>query len=90
MKEVFTFLYFLSATITLVPLPWFIRKQTLNVPVAAMAFWIIHNNVFLGINSILWRGNVETKMFVYCDIGKGVARRAQDVLFLRETDRSGS
>lgn len=66
----FTLLYFFAAGIASLPLPLLVRKRPLNIPVLVSAFWIIQNNLFLGINTIIWRGNVDKKMLVYCDIGE--------------------
>lgn len=73
MKLIFTILYFLGAGFAFLPLPWVIRKRPLNIPVLMSAFWLIQYNLFLGINSIIWRDNVERKMLVYCDIGEDIS-----------------
>ncbi|KZV63983.1 STE3-domain-containing protein [Peniophora sp. CONT] len=51
----------------LVLLTSFIR-QSWNLGVAFLCFWMFFENLTLGINAIAWADNTEIKLYVYCDI----------------------
>ncbi|VDC00591.1 unnamed protein product [Peniophora sp. CBMAI 1063] len=51
----------------LVLLTSFIR-QSWNLGVAFLCFWLLLDNLTLGINSIIWSDNADVKLYVYCDI----------------------
>ncbi|VDB83397.1 unnamed protein product [Peniophora sp. CBMAI 1063] len=56
-----------SAMLLLVLLTSFIR-QSWNLGVAFLCFWLFWENLTLGINHIIWSDNADIKLYVYCDI----------------------
>ena len=52
----------------LVLLNSFIR-QSWNLGVAFLCFWLSLENLTYGVNAVLWSDNAEVKLYVYCDIG---------------------
>ncbi|VDC00337.1 unnamed protein product [Peniophora sp. CBMAI 1063] len=56
-----------SAMMLLVLLTSFMR-QSWNLGVAFLCFWLFFNNLTLGINGIIWADNSEVKHLIYCDI----------------------
>lgn len=45
-------------------------RQSWNVGVASLCFWLFFENLTGGIDAIVWRDNADVKLYVYCDIGK--------------------
>ena len=58
-----------SAMLFLVLSTGFIR-QSWNLGVAFLCFWLFAESLTGGINSILWSSNADIKLYVYCDIGQ--------------------
>ena len=56
-----------SAMLLLVILTSFVR-QSWNLGVAFLCFWLFLENLTLGINAIMWADNADVKAYVYCDI----------------------
>ncbi|VDB95776.1 unnamed protein product [Peniophora sp. CBMAI 1063] len=56
-----------SVTLLLVLLNSFIR-QSWNLGVAFLCFWLFFENLTNGISPILWSDNALIKLYVYCDI----------------------
>ncbi|VDC01593.1 unnamed protein product [Peniophora sp. CBMAI 1063] len=56
-----------SAMLLLVLLTSFIR-QSWNLGVAFLCFWLFLENLTGGINAIIWSDNADIKLYVYCDI----------------------
>ncbi|VDC01592.1 unnamed protein product [Peniophora sp. CBMAI 1063] len=56
-----------SAMLLLVLLTSFIR-QSWNLGVAFLCFWLFLENLTTGINAIVWSDNADIKLYVYCDI----------------------
>ncbi|VDC01595.1 unnamed protein product [Peniophora sp. CBMAI 1063] len=56
-----------AAMLLLVLLTSFIR-QSWNLGVAFLCFWLFWENLTLGINRIIWSDNADIKLYVYCDI----------------------
>ncbi|VDB95515.1 unnamed protein product [Peniophora sp. CBMAI 1063] len=56
-----------SAMLLLVLLTSFIR-QTWNLGVAFLCFWLFFENLAGGVDAILWSDNADIKLYVYCDI----------------------
>ena len=52
----------------LVLLTSFVR-QSWNLGVAFLCFWLLLENLTFGINAIVWADNADIKAYVYCDIG---------------------
>ncbi|VDC04653.1 unnamed protein product [Peniophora sp. CBMAI 1063] len=58
----------LSATmLVLVLLTSFVR-QSWNLGVAFLCFWLFFENITNGINAIVWADNADLRLYVYCDI----------------------
>ncbi|VDC01597.1 unnamed protein product [Peniophora sp. CBMAI 1063] len=56
-----------AAMLLLVILSSFIR-QSWNLGVAFLWFWLFLENLVHGINTIIWSDNADIKLYVYCDI----------------------
>ncbi|KZV74012.1 STE3-domain-containing protein [Peniophora sp. CONT] len=56
-----------AAMLLLVPLTSFIR-QSWNLGVAFLCFWLFLENLSLAINTIIWSDNFTVRLYVYCDI----------------------
>ncbi|VDB83398.1 unnamed protein product [Peniophora sp. CBMAI 1063] len=56
-----------SAMLLLVLLTSFIR-QSWNLSVAFLCFWLFWENLTKGIDAIIWFNNADIKLYVYCDI----------------------
>jgi pheromone a factor receptor len=59
---------FVAALLVLVPLPWHWRAR--NVPTLSMIVWLFVSNVIFAVNSLIWAGNVDLVVPVWCDIGE--------------------
>ena len=49
-------------------------RQSWNLGVAFLCFWLFFENLTDGVNAIIWSDNAEIKLLVYCDIGAGLVR----------------
>lgn len=58
-----------AAMLLLVLLTSFIR-QSWNLGVAFLCFWLLVENLTSGINAIIWADNADVKLYAYCDIGQ--------------------
>ncbi|KZV63984.1 STE3-domain-containing protein [Peniophora sp. CONT] len=56
-----------SAMLLLVLLTSFIR-QSWNLGVAFLCFWMFFENLTAGINAIIWADNTDIKLYIYCDV----------------------
>ncbi|VDB92185.1 unnamed protein product [Peniophora sp. CBMAI 1063] len=56
-----------SAMLLLVLLTSFVR-QSWNLGVVFLCFWLFFETLTLGINAIIWSHNADVKLYVYCDI----------------------
>ncbi|VDC04654.1 unnamed protein product [Peniophora sp. CBMAI 1063] len=56
-----------SAMLFLVSLTGLIR-QSWNLGLASLCFWLFFENLTFGINAIIWADNADLKLYVYCDI----------------------
>ncbi|VDB87009.1 unnamed protein product [Peniophora sp. CBMAI 1063] len=56
-----------SAMLFLVLLTSFVR-QTWNLGVTFLSFWLFWENLAQGIDTIIWSDNADVKLYVYCDI----------------------
>ncbi|KAJ7477965.1 Rcb2.42 [Mycena galericulata] len=57
---------FLASALVLVPLPWHWRAR--NVATLSIIAWLFVSNLTFAINSIIWAGNVNEVVPVWCDI----------------------
>ncbi|VDC02199.1 unnamed protein product [Peniophora sp. CBMAI 1063] len=58
----------LGATVLLFVLLTSFVRQSWNLGVAFLCFWLFWENVTLAINAVAWADNGDIKMHVYCDI----------------------
>ena len=59
----------IAATLLLFVLLTSFIRQTWNLGVAFLCFWLFLENLADGISAIIWSDNAEVKLYVYCDIG---------------------
>ena len=45
-------------------------RQSWNLGVAFLCFWLFFENITGAIDSVIWADNTDIKLLVYCDIGK--------------------
>ena len=64
-----------SGMLPLVLLTSFIR-QSWNLGVAFLCFWLFFENLTAGIGAIIWSSNANVKLYVYCDIGQCTLNRS--------------
>ncbi|KAJ7743514.1 Rcb2.42 [Mycena maculata] len=57
---------FLASALVLVPLPWHWRAR--NVATISIIVWLFMSNLTFAINSIIWAGNINYVVPVWCDI----------------------
>jgi hypothetical protein len=58
-----------SALMLLVLTTSFIR-QSWNMGVSLLCFWLFWELLLVGIDSVIWADNTDIKLYVYCDIGE--------------------
>lgn len=59
-----------SAAMLLLVLCTSLVRQSWNLGVTFLCFWVFFENLTHGINSVLWRNTAEVKHYIYCDIGE--------------------
>ncbi|KAI0315013.1 GPCR fungal pheromone mating factor, partial [Amylostereum chailletii] len=57
---------FIAAFVVLIPSSWHWRAR--SIPTLSMIAWLFLDNLILGINSIIWSGNVKPVVPLWCDI----------------------
>ena len=45
-------------------------RQSWNLGVSFLCFWLFWVNLTLGINTVIWSDNKDVKLYMYCDIGE--------------------
>lgn len=60
-----------AAMVLLVLLTSFVR-QSWNLGVAFLCFWLFLEIFVQGINAVIWSDNADIKLYVYCDIGENI------------------
>ena len=45
-------------------------RQSWNLGVASLCFWLFLDTLAKSIGAIVWSDNADLKLYVYCDIGK--------------------
>lgn len=63
-------LSFLCAGLLAVFLIVLIRRPTVNTSNVAMIIWLLLGNTVHAVNALVWFSNTETRIPVWCDIGK--------------------
>lgn len=61
-------LSFLSVLLFVIILPG--QLKSTSIPAISTFVWLTICNIIHGINSIIWAGNVDTHVPVWCDIGQ--------------------
>ncbi|KZV66405.1 fungal pheromone STE3G-protein-coupled receptor [Peniophora sp. CONT] len=59
---------FLAAAMLLLVLMTSFVRQSWNLGVAFLCFWLLFGNLANGSNAIIWSDNANIKLYVYCDI----------------------
>ena len=65
---------FLAAFVVLIPFSWHWRAR--NIPTLSIIIWLFLDNFILGMNTIIWAGNVRPIVPLWCDIGMSVRHYA--------------
>ena len=60
----------LSAVMLLLVLLTSFVRQSWNLGVAFLCFWVFLENLTSGVNAVVWSDNADVKLYVYCDIGQ--------------------
>ena len=58
-----------SATLLLLVLLTSFIRQSWNLGIAFLCFWLFWENLANGVNAVIWADNADIKLYVYCDIG---------------------
>ena len=45
-------------------------RQSWNLGVAFLCFWLFWELLTTGINAVVWSVDADVKMYIYCDIGR--------------------
>ena len=45
-------------------------RQSWNLGVAFLCFWLFFECLTAGVNAIIWSDNANVKLYIYCDIGQ--------------------
>jgi hypothetical protein len=59
----------ICAALMLVVLMMSLVRQSWNIGVTFLCFWLFWELLTSGINAVIWSDNAEIKLYVYCDIG---------------------
>jgi hypothetical protein len=63
----------ICAILMLVMLTTSFIRQSWNLGVMFLCFWLFWELLTSGINAVLWSDNADIKLHVYCDIGELIA-----------------
>ncbi|KZV72023.1 hypothetical protein PENSPDRAFT_684048 [Peniophora sp. CONT] len=58
----------LAASLLLVILLSSFVRQSWNLGVAFLCFWLFFENLTFAINAVIWSDNADVKLYIYCDI----------------------
>lgn len=61
---------FMAAAMVLLVLFTNFIRQNWNFALTSLCFWLFFENIFQGVNSIIWSDNADVKLHAYCDIGE--------------------
>ena len=60
----------IAATMLLLVLLTSLVRQSWNLGVTFLCFWLFLENIALGVNTIVWSNNFDVKLYIYCDISE--------------------
>ena len=60
----------LAAIMLLLVLLTSLVRQSWNLGVAFLCFWLFFECLTEGVNVIIWSDNADIKLYIYCDIGQ--------------------
>ena len=61
---------FLAAVMSVLVLLTSFIRQSWNIGVIFLCFWLFLETLTEGINAVIWRDNAEIKLYAYCNIGE--------------------
>ena len=71
----------LTAAMPLLVLLTSVVRQSWNLGVAFLCFWLFLENLTSGINAVVWSDNADVKFYIYCDIGEWHSRSEYNTRF---------
>lgn len=69
-----------AVMLLLVMLTSFIR-QSFNLGVAFLCIWLFLENIAGAVNTVLWSGNADLRLYAYCDVGPWVLLHSPSLRF---------
>lgn len=60
----------LSSALLLLVLAASSARQSWNLGVSFLCFWLFWENLTGGVSAVVWSDNYDIKLYVYCDIGE--------------------
>ena len=60
----------LAATLLLLVLTTNLVRQSWNLGIGFLCFWLFLETLTNGVDAVLWSDNADIKLHVYCDIGE--------------------
>ena len=60
----------IAATMLLLVLLTSLVRQSWNLGVLFLCFWLFFENLFFSVNTIVWSNNFDVKLSIYCDISE--------------------
>ena len=80
MAVILAALSFICAALLAVFIP--VRRIRTSIPDLAIVLWLAGYNIIHGVNAVVWAGNVDIHIPVWCDIGTRFSGEIRDVLEL--------
>ncbi|KAJ7899003.1 putative fungal pheromone GPCR, STE3-type [Mycena leptocephala] len=59
---------FIGSALVLVPLPWHLDWRARNIAILSIIAWLFILNLSYGVNAVIWAGNVDIVLPIWCDI----------------------
>ena len=78
MAVILAALSFTCAVLLAVFIP--VRRIRTSIPDLAIVLWLTSYNIIHGVNALVWAGNVDIHIPVWCDIGRHLFRESCDVM----------
>ncbi|KZV65152.1 hypothetical protein PENSPDRAFT_756748 [Peniophora sp. CONT] len=66
----------LASTMLILVLTTSFVRQSWNLGVAFLCFWLFVENLLLAVSAVVWSDNADIKLYVYCDIGDHIRGKA--------------